>query len=158
MNAAVLCVGRLRERHWREAADEYEKRLSRYGRFEEIEIPDLPEPANASDADRTRVMREDGAGLLRRIREDDEVIALCIDGKALSSVAFAQLLSEAERSGRRQVFVIGGSLGLAPEVVRRADRKLSFSPMTFPHQLARVMLLEQIYRGCKINAGEKYHK
>ena len=90
--------------------------------------------------------------------EDDEVIALCIDGKALSSVAFAQLLSEAERSGRRQVFVIGGSLGLAPEVVRRADRKLSFSPMTFPHQLARVMLLEQVYRGCKINAGEKYHK
>ncbi|MBR1409311.1 MAG: 23S rRNA (pseudouridine(1915)-N(3))-methyltransferase RlmH [Clostridia bacterium] len=158
MNAVVLCVGKLRERCWREAADEYEKRLTRYGRIEETEIPDLPEPANASQADRERVMREEGAALLRRIRREDEVIALCIDGKACSSEAFASLLSEAERTGRRQVFVIGGSLGLAPEVVRRADRRLSFSPMTFPHQLARVMLLEQIYRACKINAGEKYHK
>ena len=153
MNAALIAVGRLRETYWRAAADEYKKRLSRFGRVEEIEVPDRPEGPDA-----LRVLREEGQDVLRRIRPDDEVIALCIDGKALSSVAFAQLLSEAERSGRRQVFVIGGSLGLAPEVVRRADRKLSFSPMTFPHQLARVMLLEQIYRGCKINAGEKYHK
>lgn len=158
MNTAVLCVGKLRERYWREAADEYKKRLSRFGRIEEIEVADKPEPANASAADEMRVLREEGADLLKRIRPDDVVIALCIEGKAMTSPDLARALAQEEGSGRRVVFVIGGSLGLAPEVVARAQRKLSFSPMTFPHQLARVMLLEQVYRACKINAGERYHK
>lgn len=158
MNTAVLCVGKLRERYWREAADEYKKRLSRFGRIEEIEVADRPEPANASAADEMRVLREEGADLLKRIRPDDVVIALCIEGKAMTSPDLARALAQEEGSGRRVVFVIGGSLGLAPEVVARAQRKLSFSPMTFPHQLARVMLLEQVYRACKINAGERYHK
>ena len=158
MNTAVLCVGKLRERYWREAADEYKKRLSRFGRIEEIEVADKPEPANASTADEMRVLREEGADLLKRIRPDDVVIALCIEGKAMTSPDLARALAQEEGSGRRVVFVIGGSLGLAPEVIARAQRKLSFSPMTFPHQLARVMLLEQVYRACKINAGERYHK
>lgn len=158
MNTAVLCVGKLRERYWREAADEYKKRLSRFGRIEEIEVADKPEPANASAADEMRVLREEGADLLKRIRPDDVVIALCIEGKAMTSPDLARALAQEEGSGRRVVFVIGGSLGLAPEVIARAQRKLSFSPMTFPHQLARVMLLEQVYRACKINAGERYHK
>lgn len=158
MNTAVLCVGKLRERYWREAADEYKKRLSRFGRIEEIEIADKPEPANTSAADEMRVLREEGADLLKRIRPDDVVIALCIEGKAMTSPDLARALAQEEGSGRRVVFVIGGSLGLAPEVIARAQRKLSFSPMTFPHQLARVMLLEQVYRACKINAGERYHK
>ena len=158
MNTAVLCVGKLRERYWREAADEYKKRLSRFGRIEEIEVADRPEPANASAADEMRVLREEGADLLKRIRPDDVVIALCIEGKAMTSPDLARALAQEESSGRRVVFVIGGSLGLAPEVIARAQRKLSFSPMTFPHQLARVMLLEQVYRACKINAGERYHK
>lgn len=158
MNTAVLCVGKLRERYWREAADEYKKRLSRFGRIEEIEVADKPEPANASAADEMRILREEGADLLKRIRPDDVVIALCIEGKAMTSPDLARALAQEEGSGRRVVFVIGGSLGLAPEVVARAQRKLSFSPMTFPHQLARVMLLEQVYRACKINAGERYHK
>ena len=158
MNTAVLCVGKLRERYWREAADEYKKRLSRFGRIEEIEVADRPEPANASAADEMRVLREEGADLLKRIRPDDVVIALCIEGKAMTSPDLARALAQEEGSGRRVVFVIGGSLGLAPEVIARAQRKLSFSPMTFPHQLARVMLLEQVYRACKINAGERYHK
>lgn len=158
MNTAVLCVGKLRERYWREAADEYKKRLSRFGRIEEIEVADRPEPGNASAADEMRVLREEGADLLKRIRPDDVVIALCIEGKAMTSPDLARTLAQEEGSGRRVVFVIGGSLGLAPEVVARAQRKLSFSPMTFPHQLARVMLLEQVYRACKINAGERYHK
>ena len=158
MNTAVLCVGKLRERYWREAADEYKKRLSRFGRIEEIEVADRPEPANASAADEMRILREEGADLLKRIRPDDVVIALCIEGKAMTSPDLARALAQEEGSGRRVVFVIGGSLGLAPEVIARAQRKLSFSPMTFPHQLARVMLLEQVYRACKINAGERYHK
>ncbi len=158
MNLALACVGRLRERFWREAADEYEKRLSRYGRLTEIEVPDRPEPANASDADRSRVVREEGEQLLRRIAPDDEVVALAVDGRQMSSEQLAAFLREREGSGRRTVFVIGGSLGLSPEALARADRRLSFSPMTFPHQLARVMLLEQLYRACKINAGERYHK
>ncbi len=153
MNAAILCVGRLRESFWRAAADEYKKRLSRFGKFEEIEVADRPE-----GTDEARVLREEGKDLLRRIREDDDVIALCVDGRAVSSEQLAKMLREREVTGRRTVFVIGGSLGLSPEVVARAETRLSFSLMTFPHQLARVMLYEQIYRACKINAGERYHK
>ena len=153
MNAAILWVGRLRESFWRAAADEYKKRLSRFGKFEEIEVADRPE-----GTDEARVLREEGKDLLRRIREDDDVIALCVDGRAVSSEQLAKMLREREVTGRRTVFVIGGSLGLSPEVVARAGTRLSFSLMTFPHQLARVMLYEQIYRACKINAGERYHK
>ena len=153
MNAAILCVGRLRESFWRAAADEYKKRLSRFGKFEEIEVADRPE-----GTDEARVLREEGKDLLRRIREDDDVIALCVDGRAVSSEQLAKMLREREVTGRRTVFVIGGSLGLSPEVIARAGTRLSFSLMTFPHQLARVMLYEQIYRACKINAGERYHK
>ena len=153
MNAALIAVGRLRETYWRAAADEYKKRLSRFGRFEEIEVPDRPEGPDA-----LRVLREEGQDVLRRIRPDDEVIALCIDGKPMGSTEFAERLRAREGTGRRIVFVIGGSLGLSDEVIRRSNARLSFSPMTFPHQLARVMLLEQLYRACKINAGERYHK
>ena len=158
MNMALICVGRLKERYWRDAAAEYEKRLSRFGRFETIELPDLPEPANASPALEAQICQREGQAILGRLRDGDIVIALCIDGKRLDSVQLAQELRRLGDTGRRVVFVIGGSLGLSPEVVARAQMKLSFSPMTFPHQLARVMLLEQAYRACKINAGERYHK
>lgn len=153
MNAVILCVGRLRESYWRAAADEYKKRLSRFGKLEEIEVPDRPE-----GPDEARVLREEGKDLLRRLRDDDDIIVLCIDGHTYSSDRLAAKLREKEGSGRRLVFVIGGSLGLSEEVIARAEMRLSFSPMTFPHQLARVMLYEQIYRACKINAGERYHK
>lgn len=158
MNAAIVCVGRLREKYYAGAAEEYLKRISRFGKTEILELPDLPEPANASDADRQKVMEKEGESILSRIRPEDHVIALCIEGPQYGSEAFAQKLRQAEMTGKRQVFVIGGSLGLSGAVIRRADEKLSFSKMTFPNQLARVMLLEQIYRACKINAGEKYHK
>ena len=159
MNAAILCVGRLREKFFADAAAEYVKRISRFGKCEIIEVPDLPEPVNASDADRSRVMDKEGESLLARLKSGDRVIALCIDGPQYESTAFARHIAENEmRFGGRQVFVIGGSLGLSPAVLRRADEKISLSRMTFPHQLARVLLLEQIYRACKINAGEKYHK
>ncbi len=158
MNGAVVCVGRLKEKHYAAAAEEYLKRLSRFGRMDIVELPDLPEPAHASDADRKTVMEKEGESILSKIRPQDHVIALCIDGPQYDSVAFARRLAENEQKGARQVFVIGGSLGLSPAVIRRADETVSLSRMTFPHQLARVMLLEQMYRACKINAGEKYHK
>ena len=158
MNGAIVCVGRLREKFYAAAAEEYLKRLSRYGKLEMIELPDLPEPVNASAAEQRQVTEKEGESILSRIRPGDHVIALCIDGQQLSSEAFAEKLRAGDMTGKRQVFVIGGSLGLAPAVVKRADEKLSFSKMTFPHQLARVILLEQLYRGCKINAGERYHK
>lgn len=158
MNMALICVGRLKERYWREAAAEYEKRLGRFGRFETLELPDLPEPANSSTAIERQIRQKEGEAILAKIREDDIVIALCIEGKQLNSVQLSQKLAELSATGRRAVFVIGGSLGLSEAVVARAQMKLSFSPMTFPHQLARVMLLEQTYRAMKIAAGERYHK
>ena len=158
MNMALICMGRLKEKYWRDAAAEYEKRLSRFGKFETIELPDLPEPANSSPAIEEQIRKKEGAAILTKIREGDIVICLCIDGKQLDSVQLAKKLTQLIDTSRRVVFVIGGSLGVSPEVVGRADMKLSFSPMTFPHQLARIMLLEQTYRALKISAGERYHK
>ena len=158
MNMALICMGRLKEKYWRDAANEYEKRLSRFGKFEEIELPDLPEPANSSPAVEAQICEKEGRAILQKVREDDVVIALCIGGKQLDSVQLSEKLTQFGDTGRRVVFIIGGSLGLSPQVVARANFKLSFSPMTFPHQLARVMLLEQTYRAMKIAAGERYHK
>ncbi|HIU16379.1 MAG TPA: 23S rRNA (pseudouridine(1915)-N(3))-methyltransferase RlmH [Candidatus Ventricola intestinavium] len=158
MNLALICVGRLRERYWRDAADEYKKRLARFARVEEIELPDLPEPANGSPALEEQVRMREGRAILQKIREDDLVVALCIEGRQMDSVSLSRTLSGYFDAGRRVVFVIGGSLGLSPEVTARARLRLSFSPLTFPHQLARVMLLEQLYRALKIASGERYHK
>ncbi|MGN0774603.1 MAG: 23S rRNA (pseudouridine(1915)-N(3))-methyltransferase RlmH [Candidatus Ventricola sp.] len=158
MNMALICMGRLKEKYWRDAAAEYEKRLSRFGKWETIELPDLPEPANSSPAIEEQIRKKEGEAILARIRDGDVVVCLCIDGKQMDSVRLSEKLTELIDTGRRVVFVIGGSLGLSADVVRRAQMKLSFSPMTFPHQLARVMLLEQTYRALKIAAGERYHK
>ena len=158
MNMALVCMGRLKEKYWRDAAAEYEKRLSRFGKWETIELPDLPEPANSSPAIEEQIKKKEGEAILARIRDGDIVVCLCIDGRQMDSVQLSAKLTELIDTGRRVVFVIGGSLGLSPEVVRRAQLKLSFSPMTFPHQLARIMLLEQTYRALKIAAGERYHK
>ncbi len=158
MNAAVVCVGRLREKSYAAAAEEYVKRISRFGKIDIIELPDLPEPAHASPADQRKVTEKEGESILARLKATDHVIALCVDAPQLTSEAFAAHLAENEMRFSRQVFVIGGSLGLSPGVIARADEKISLSRLTFPHQLARVVLLEQLYRACKINAGEKYHK
>ena len=158
MNMALVCMGRLKEKYWRDAATEYEKRLSRFGKWETIELPDLPEPANSSPAIEEQIKKKEGEAILARIRDGDIVVCLCIDGRQMDSVQLSAKLKELIDTGRRVVFVIGGSLGLSPEVVRRAQLRLSFSPMTFPHQLARIMLLEQTYRALKIAAGERYHK
>ena len=158
MSMALICMGRLKEKYWRDAAAEYEKRLTRYTKFETIELPDLPEPQNSSPAIEMQIREKEGAVILSKIRPDDTVVALCIDGKQLDSVQLSKKLTQLQDNGKRVVFIIGGSLGLSEAVVARANVKLSFSPMTFPHQLARIMLLEQVYRACKIAAGERYHK
>lgn len=158
MNAAIVCVGKMKEKYWRDAAAEYEKRLTRFLRLETIELPDLPEPVNSSPAIEAQIRQKEGEAILAKLRPDDIVVALCIEGKQLDSVSLSAQLARYADTGRRVAFVIGGSLGLSPEVVARANMKLSFSPMTFPHQLARIMLLEQVYRACKIGAGERYHK
>ena len=158
MAELILCVGRLKEAYWRDACGEYLKRLSRYGKPELIEVDDLPEPEHASDADRLKIIQKEGEALLKRIRPADYVVAMCIDAPQLTSEGLADLLQDRDQRGGRTVFVIGGSLGLSDQVIARADRRLSMSKMTFPHQLARVMLLEQLYRARKILAGERYHK
>ncbi|MBQ8617433.1 MAG: 23S rRNA (pseudouridine(1915)-N(3))-methyltransferase RlmH [Clostridia bacterium] len=158
MNMALICMGKLKEKYWRDAAAEYEKRLSRFGKWETIELPDLPEPSNSSPAIEEQIKKKEGDAILAKLRDGDVVVCLCIDGKQMDSVQLSKKMTELIDTGRRVVFIIGGSLGLSDEVVRRAQVKLSFSPMTFPHQLARIMLLEQTYRALKIAAGERYHK
>ena len=158
MNAAVFCVGALKEKWQKDGCAEYLKRLTRYGRYEVVEVPDEPEPVKPSPALNAMVMEKEGRALLARLRPQDRVVALCIDARQQTSEQLAAFFRQREMSPARVVYVIGGSLGLHPDVLARADETLSMSQMTFPHQLARVMLLEQIYRAHKIKAGEKYHK
>ncbi len=158
MSTVILCVGKMKEKPYREMADEYLKRLSRFGKFEEIEVPDLPENTGSSALEE-QVKAKEGETLRSWIRPGDRVIALTIPGKKTDSLGLARHLQELRVSGvSRIVFVIGGSLGLGNNLLARADEEMSMSPMTFPHQLARVMLLEQLYRAEKIIAGERYHK
>ena len=158
MNIAIACVGRLKEPWQREAFAEYCKRLSRFGTYAVREVDDLPEPPHPSEAANRAVMEKEGKALLKQIRPGEYAIALCIRAKAPDSEALAAHLGELSAQGKRLVFVIGGSLGLSDEVVARADERLSLSNLTMPHALARIQLLEQLYRAEKILAGERYHK
>ncbi len=158
MNIRLLCVGKLKDRCWLEAAAEYEKRLGRFCALESVELPDESAPDSLSGAQQAQVMEREGKRLLARIGGGEHVIALCVDGKALSSEAFSKRLSALLDAGKTVDFVIGGSLGLSPAVLDRADERLSVSAMTLPHRLCRVFLLEQIYRAFKIMRGEAYHK
>lgn len=159
MNINIITVGKLKEKYLKEAVSEYSKRLSKYCRLDIIEVPDEKAPENMSQAEEESVKVKEGQAILKYIKNDAHVIALAIDGKMLSSEAFADFINDLGIKGKSNIaFVIGGSLGLSDEVLKRADYKLSFSPMTFPHQLMRVILMEQIYRGYRIIKGEPYHK
>lgn len=158
MNASILCVGKLKEKWQQDGCNEYLKRLSRYGKYEIIQLDDLREPENASPAQIRQIMDREGKAILARIRPNDRVIALCIQAKAPDSVGFSKWMQQWSMDGRRNLFVIGGSNGLSDEVLARADECVSFSNLTFPHGLMRVILLEQIYRAERIRTGEKYHK
>ena len=159
MNITVLAVGKLKEKYWTDAIEEYSKRLSRYCTFRITEVKESLLRANPSEADEEAVKTAEGRELLNKIKSSDYVITLEIKGKALSSTELAERIEELGITGKSSVvFIIGGSLGLSEEVSRRADFKLSFSAMTFPHQMMRVILLEQIYRSFKIIKNEAYHK
>ena len=163
MNFDIICIGKLKEAYWNGAAAEYAKRLGRFGKTAVWELPESRLADNASAAQEEAVKTAEGKAILAKIealgRQQSTVFALDPRGRQVSSEAFAGKLSLAALNGKsRAVFVVGGSLGLSDEVRASAVDLLSFSAMTFPHQLFRVMLLEQIYRACKINAGEKYHK
>jgi len=159
MHIKVLCVGKLKESFFIKAVEEYSKRLSKYCRLEIIEVDD--EPASGSESARTEeiIKAAEGGRLSKHISVDEYVIALAIEGKKMDSVRFSNKLEELGITGKSDVtFIIGGSLGLDREILKRADMLLSFSDMTFPHQLMRVILLEQIYRAFRIIRHEPYHK
>lgn len=159
MKITILTVGKVKEKFYRQAIDEFEKRLSRYCKLEIIEVQDEKTPDNTSETEEMQIKEKEGQRLLKYIKEDAWVCALAIEGKMLDSVELSQKMEQLGiRGTSHMIFVIGGSLGLAEEVLKRADFKLSFSKMTFPHQLMRVILLEQIYRGYRIMQGEPYHK
>ena len=159
MKISILCVGKVKEKFYRDAIAEFEKRLSRYCKLEIIEVPDEKTKEEASDNEIALVKQKEGEKLLAQIKDDGYVICLAINGKMLDSVALSEKLEGLGVSGTSHIYlIIGGSLGLSDEVLGRADYKLSFSPMTFPHQLMRVILLEQVYRAYRIMNHEPYHK
>ena len=159
MTIRILCVGKIKEAFYRDAIAELMKRMGRYAAAEVIEVAEEKAPEGLSQAEKEQILANEGERLLGKTDERDHIIALCIEGKKLTSEAFAAHIRTAMLAGKsRIVFIIGGSIGLHPSVKRRADMLLSFSDMTFPHQLFRVMLAEQIYRAFKINNNEPYHK
>lgn len=158
MAITIITVGKLKEAWQRDACAEYMKRLKRFGTIEIKEVPDQPEPDKPSEALNKKVKDAEGKEILSLIKPTDRVVTLCIGGKAYDSEGFAAKLAGWNNAGQRLVLIIGGSLGLSDEVLKRGDETLSFSKMTFPHQLMRVILLEQLYRAHKINANERYHK
>ena len=159
MKITILTVGKIKEDFYRKAIAEYSKRLSRYCKLEIIEVTDEKTPDSASAVVEEQIKDKEGERLLKYIREDAYVIALAIEGKMLDSIELSKNIEQLGIMGKSHIiFVIGGSLGLSDRILKRADFKLSFSKMTFPHQLMRVILLEQIYRSYRIICKEPYHK
>ncbi|KQX60762.1 MULTISPECIES: 23S rRNA (pseudouridine(1915)-N(3))-methyltransferase RlmH [unclassified Paenibacillus] len=159
MHIQILTVGKLKERYLVDGIAEYVKRLGPYAKVQMIEVPDEKAPENMSPAEEQQVRVKEGERLLAKLAADVYVVALAIDGEMWTSEQLAGSLDKLATYGRSQVaFVIGGSLGLSSELLRRADMRLSFGRMTLPHQLMRLVLVEQIYRAMRINRGEPYHK
>ncbi|NLA77473.1 MAG: 23S rRNA (pseudouridine(1915)-N(3))-methyltransferase RlmH [Clostridiales bacterium] len=159
INVTIICLGRLKESYWRDAAAEYIKRLSAYCKLTVTELEPVRLPENPSDAQISAALSSEAEAIKNKIPNGSKVISLCIEGKQLSSPELARNIKNAAVSGSsRIVFIIGSSFGLSDEIKRLSDSKISFSEMTFPHQLARIMLFEQLYRAFQINSGGKYHK
>lgn len=155
----ILCIGKLKEKFYADAVAEYTKRLSRFCKLEIIELPESRLSDSPSQAEIDQALAAEATLVEAKLAKGTTVIAMCIEGKTLSSVQLAEKMNEFAVSGDSSLtFLIGGSVGLSPALKQRAALRLSMSPMTFPHHLARVMLLEQIYRAYQINAGTKYHK
>jgi len=159
MKISIISVGKLKEKYLKQGIDEYLKRLGPYAKVEIIEVPDEKAPENLSKAEELEVMQKEGTRIMDKLSTDTYVVTLEIKGKQLTSEELAAKIDELATYGKSKIaFVIGGSLGLSEEVMKRSDMALSFSKMTFPHQLMRLVLLEQVYRAFRINRGEPYHK
>ncbi len=156
---SIVSVGKIKEKYIKLGVEEFSKRLSKYCKLEIIEVNDEKAPENLSDKEMTMVKDREGIAILSKIKDGAYVVALAIDGRSMSSEDLAEHMSRLSLTGVSHIYlVIGGSLGLADMVLTRADMKLSFSKMTFPHQLMRLILLEQVYRAFRINSGQPYHK
>ena len=158
LNIRIICVGKFKEKYWEAASAEYMKRLGAYCNISVIEVKEEKLPVHASRADEENVITKEGRSILDKTGSGDYVIALDIGGRELSSEDLAARIADISFTNSTIDFVIGGSLGLSKEVKSRAALRLSFGRITLPHQLARIVLLEQVYRAFKINAGETYHK
>ncbi|KGP92652.1 50S rRNA methyltransferase [Pontibacillus chungwhensis BH030062] len=159
MKITIISVGKLKEKYLKQGIQEYEKRLGPYASIDLIEVPDEKAPENLSEAQMEEVRQKEGERILAKVNPDAHVVTLEIEGKMLTSEKLAKELDQLATYGKSKVtFIIGGSLGLSDEVMNRSDFALSFSKMTLPHQLMRLVLLEQIYRAFRINRGEPYHK
>ncbi len=159
MRITIIAAGKIKEKFYRDAMAEYAKRLGKYCRLEVIEVEDEKTPDKAGEALENQIKEKEALRMLKYVREDAHVVTLEIQGRKIDSVAFAEKLEKLATYGTSHIqFIIGGSLGLHEKVSQRADDRISFSDMTFPHQLARILLAEQIYRGYRIIYGEPYHK
>ncbi len=157
MNITVLCVGKIKEKYFTDAINEYKKRMSRFGKFEIIEIPDEKIPDRASEKEMSAIKDKEGKAILAKLKSG-YVVAMCIEGTEVSSEQLADKISAVSMTSSNITFIIGGSLGLSDEVKNRSDVRMSFGRITLPHQLMRVVLCEQIYRAFKIINNESYHK
>ena len=159
MNITVIALGKLKEKYLTDAISEYSKRISAYGKLQIIELNPVRLSDNPSQTEIDNALSKEAEEIKKKIPNNSYVFTLCIEGKEKSSESFAKAINDATVNGKSNiVFIIGSSFGLSPEIKSLSDFKLSFSPMTFPHQLMRVMLLEQIYRAFQINNNGKYHK
>lgn len=159
LNIKIICVGKLKEKYWKEAVSEYSKRLNAYCKLTINEVRDEKISDSNSSADEEKVKDMEGKQILKNIKDSDYVICLDLSGEELNSLQLSEKLEKLALTGINQIdFIIGGSLGIGKEVLDRADEKMSFSKLTFPHQMIRTILLEQIYRAFKISRGEVYHK
>lgn len=159
MKITIITVGKVKESYFRGAIEEYSKRLSKYCKLDIVEVADEKTPDKASETEEEQIKAKEAERIMKHVRDDAYVIALAIEGKQLDSVELAEKIDKLGVQGKSHIqFIIGGSLGLHPSVLSRVDYKLSFSKMTFPHQLMRVILLEQIYRAYRIISHEPYHK
>ena len=159
MKITIITVGKVKESYFRGAIEEYSKRLSKYCKLDIVEVSDEKTPDKASETEEDQIKAKEAERIMKHIREDAYVIALAIEGKQLDSVELANKMENLGIQGKSHIqFIIGGSLGLSDKVLQKADEKISFSAMTFPHQLMRVILSEQIYRGFRIINNEPYHK
>jgi 23S rRNA (pseudouridine1915-N3)-methyltransferase len=159
VNISIVTVGKLKEKYLKLGIDEYLKRLSAYAKVEIIEVADEKAPEELSELEMLQVKQKEGERILAKISQDTYVIALAINGKMQSSEELAKTLDKLATYGKSKIaFIIGGSLGLSEEVLKRSNEQLSFSKMTFPHQLMKLILVEQVYRAYRINRGEPYHK